>query len=71
MTTVRQLNVFEEEARMRFYSRQHRYYCGIDLHARTMYLCIIDQSGTVLVHRNMPTERGALLRAIDDAEANG
>mgnify|MGYP001816263660 CR=1 FL=1 len=29
-----------------------------------MYLCIIDQEGTVLVHRNMPTERGALLRAI-------
>ena len=50
---------------MRFYTQQHRYYCGIDLHARTMYLCIIDGEGTVLVHRNMPTERGALLRAID------
>jgi hypothetical protein len=22
---------------MRFYTNQHRYYCGIDLHARTMY----------------------------------
>jgi hypothetical protein len=30
---------------MRFYSTQHRYYCGIDLHARTMYVCILDQGG--------------------------
>ena len=30
-----------------------------------MYLCIIDQTGTVLVHRNLPTEREALVRAID------
>ena len=22
---------------MRFYNGQHRYYCGIDLHAKTMY----------------------------------
>ncbi len=25
---------------MRFYTQQHGYYCGIDLHARTMYVCI-------------------------------
>jgi len=22
---------------MKFYTKQHNYYCGIDLHARTMY----------------------------------
>jgi len=27
---------------MRFYAKQHNYYCGIDLHARTMYGCILD-----------------------------
>ena len=33
---------------MRFYTGQHRYYCGIDLHARTMYLCILDhESGQI------------------------
>ncbi len=26
---------------MRFYTKQHRYYCGIDLHARRMYICIL------------------------------
>jgi hypothetical protein len=30
---------------MKFYTRQHKHYCGIDLHARTMYLCILDAGG--------------------------
>jgi hypothetical protein len=38
---------------MRFYNRQHRHYCGIDLHVKTMYVCILDASGQVLVHRNV------------------
>ena len=39
---------------MRFYTGQYRYYCGIDVHARTMYLCILDQdTGKVLLHRNL------------------
>jgi len=35
------------------YTQQHRYYCGIDLHARTMYLCILDEQGEILLHRNI------------------
>jgi hypothetical protein len=38
---------------MRFYNTQHQFYCGIDLHARSMYICILDQDGEMLVHRNM------------------
>ncbi len=38
---------------MRFYNRQHRHYCGIDLHVKTMYVCILDAAGQVLVHRNV------------------
>ena len=30
---------------MRFYNRQHRHYCGIDLHVKTMYVCILDGVG--------------------------
>ena len=33
---------------MRFYNRQHRHYCGIDLHVKTMYVCILDAAGQVL-----------------------
>ncbi|MGH7410466.1 MAG: IS110 family transposase [Candidatus Methylomirabilis sp.] len=49
---------------MRFYTRQHRYYCGIDLHARTMYVVIIDQAAQVLVERNMKTNAEEWLRLI-------
>ena len=27
---------------MRLYNRRHRHYCGIDLHVKTMYICILD-----------------------------
>lgn len=49
---------------MRFYTEQHKHYCGIDLHARSMYVCILDQAGKVLVHRNMKASPMAILRTI-------
>jgi transposase len=49
---------------MRFYTKQHQFYCGIDLHARTMYVCILSQGGEGVLHRNMPASPGALLKAI-------
>jgi hypothetical protein len=49
---------------MNFYTRQHNHYCGIDLHARAMYVCILDQHGTKLVHKNLPTTPEAFLRII-------
>ena len=49
---------------MRFYTTQHPFYCGIDLHARTMYLCILDQAGETLLHRHMTATPEALLKAI-------
>ena len=49
---------------MRFYDQHHKYYCGIDLHARSMYLCIQDNHGTVLYHKNLPTSRDAFCDAV-------
>ena len=49
---------------MRFYTKQHRYYCGIDLHARSMYVCILDQQGEILLHRNMPCAPELFLKAL-------
>ncbi len=49
---------------MRFYTTQHRYYCGIDLHARHMYLCVLDAEGKVRLHRNGPASREHFLRTI-------
>jgi hypothetical protein len=42
----------------------HRHYRGIDLHTRTMYVCIIDAEGEVLFHRNLDARPGKLLEAI-------
>jgi hypothetical protein len=49
---------------MRFYTKQHQFYCGIDLHARTMYACILDQHGEIRLHRNMQASPEAFLKAI-------
>src|SRR5712691_4531589 len=49
---------------MRFYTQQHSHYCGIDLHARTMYLCILNQAGAIVLHRNMKSDPDSLLKAI-------
>src|SRR5437660_8057510 len=49
---------------MRFYTQQHQFYCGIDLHARTMYLCILNRDGEILVHRNMPAGPEPFLKAV-------
>ena len=49
---------------MRFYTTQHQFYCGIDLHARTMYACILDQHGEIRLHRNMPASPETFLKAI-------
>jgi hypothetical protein len=39
---------------MRFTTKQHRFYCGIDLHARTLYVCIMDHEGIILTYWNLP-----------------
>ena len=49
---------------MRFYTRQHVHYCGIDLHARSLYVCILDQEGKTLVHRKLPCDREKLLETL-------
>jgi len=54
----------KEETWMNFYTQQHKHYCGIDLHARAMYVCILDDHGTKLVHKNLPTTPEAFLRLI-------
>lgn len=38
---------------MRFYTPQHQYYSGIDLYARLMYVCILNQVGDIVIHKNI------------------
>ena len=55
---------------MRFYTKQHEFYFGIDLHAKKMYLCILDQTGEVLLHRNIKTDREVFLKVIEPFREN-
>lgn len=55
---------------MRFYTSTHQYYCGIDLHTRVMYLCIIRDDGEIVLHRNMKANPESLLKAIEPYRAD-
>ena len=50
---------------MRFYTKQHKFYCGIDLHAKKMYVCVLDSAGEIVLHRNINTEREIFLAVIE------
>ena len=41
---------------MKFYTTFHKYYCGIDLHARLLYVCILDERGNKLVHQKIKAD---------------
>ena len=49
---------------MRLYTTQHPLYCGIDLHARTMSVCILDQSGESVLPRKLKTDPETCLKVI-------
>ena len=50
---------------MRFYNNSHPYYCGIDLHARLLYVCIIDSKGEVVVHKKIGADKDDLLLILE------
>jgi transposase len=40
---------------MNLYQQPHQFYCGIDLHANKMYVCVVDQAGNKRLHQNFHT----------------
>jgi hypothetical protein len=49
---------------LRLDTGQHRFYCGIDVHARLLAVCVLDQAGAVVRRRQLPAEPQALLDAL-------
>ena len=49
---------------MRFYTQEHRHWCGIDLHSRSMYVCILNQRGEIVRHKNMIAAPESFLKTI-------
>jgi len=50
---------------MKFYTKQHPYYCGIDLHARSLYVCILDQTGDTCVHKEISARPDTLQTVLE------
>jgi transposase len=48
----------------RFYTNQHQFSCGIDLHARSMDVCILSPEGEILLHRPMNAAPEPFLKAV-------
>jgi len=46
------------------YSRQHRFYCGVDLHARSMFTHVLDAKGQTVFEQDLPAHPDVFLRAI-------
>src|ERR1700759_3710372 len=64
-TTIRaQVGPCQRRFMMRFYNQSHRFYAGVDLHARSLYLCILDHAGSTIVHKNLDAKPEAFLAAI-------
>jgi len=49
---------------MRFYNCQKAFVCGVDLHAKNLYLCLMDREQKVLVHRPLENQNTELLLKI-------
>jgi hypothetical protein len=49
---------------MRFYTIQHQFYCGIDLHVDWMYVCVLNAEGEVCMHKNIRTHSKAVLQVL-------
>src|SRR5438128_7620396 len=49
---------------MRFYTNEHRFYCGVDLHARILAVCILDGQGQIVFQGQLAARPDAFLQAV-------
>ena len=49
---------------MRCYNQAHRFYCGVDLHARSLYTHVLDAAGQTVLDRDLPASPAAFLDAV-------
>jgi transposase len=50
---------------MRFYNHPHRFYCGVDLHARTLSVHILDDQGRTVFADTLAASPHAFLQAVE------
>src|SRR6478752_414384 len=46
------------------YNQPHRFYCGVDLHARSLFTHVLDHTGRTVFEQDLPADPAAFLRAV-------
>jgi transposase len=46
------------------YNQPHKFYCGVDLHARSMFTHVLDHKGKTVFEQDLPADPAAFLHAI-------
>lgn len=54
----------DKEISMRYYQCKHPFVCGVDIHSKMIYLCIIDKNKNILLHRPVKNKDTATLTNI-------
>jgi hypothetical protein len=49
---------------MNFYNQPHQFYCGIDLHARLLAICILDHAGNIVCQTSIEADKQTSLSLI-------
>ena len=49
---------------MRCYNQPHRFYCGVDLHARSLYTHVLDHKGRTVFEQDLPADPAVFLKAV-------
>jgi transposase len=49
---------------MRLYKEQHRFYAGVDLHARSLFTHILDDRGRTVLEKDLPAAPDDFLQAV-------
>ena len=52
------------------YNTQHQFYCGVDLHARSMFVHILDKKGKTVFEEDLPADPDEFLHAIKPFRKN-
>jgi transposase len=50
---------------VRTYNATHAYYCGVDLHAKTLFVNVLDDKGATRLEREIPASPAAFLGAVE------
>jgi hypothetical protein len=55
---------------MNYNNTQHQFYCGVDLHARSMFVHVLDKKGKTVFEEDLPADADAFLHAIKPFRRN-